>query len=174
MLSYPVKLQQDDNDTLAVSFPDFPEAHTFGVDKDDAMKRAQSALVTIVDEYVKRWRAIPSPSAGRTRVALPALTAAKVLLYTLMQRDEITKAELARRLQWHPPQVDRLFDVFHQSRLDQLEQAFNALGQQLVVTTAESQLECTNKPAAADRFKLGSTLGLKGTVLRRSEKVTTR
>lgn len=175
MLSYPVRIQQDDNDTLAVSFPDFPEAHTFGDDKADALKRAEGTLVTIIDEYVKRWRAIPPPSSGRTRVAVPALTAAKVQLYDLMHREGIGKTELARRLDWHQPQVDRLFDVFHHSRLDQLEQAFNALGQHLVVTTVECQVERANKQISSDRIKIGSGFGLKGTVLRRTtEKVTSR
>jgi len=176
MLSYPVKLEKDDNDTFAVSFPDFPEAHTFGVDKADALKRARNTLVTIIDEYVRRWFPIPPPSPGRTRVAVPALTAAKVQLYDIMQRDGIEKAELARRLDWHPPQVDRLFDVFHHSRLDQLEQAFEVLGQHLVVTTVESQLERSDKQTTGGRFKLGSSFGLKGTVSRRpaGEKATTR
>ena len=31
---YPIKLKRDTNDTLLVSFPDFPEAHTWGEDKE--------------------------------------------------------------------------------------------------------------------------------------------
>jgi antitoxin HicB len=34
---------------------------------------------------------------------------------------------LARRLGWHVPQVDRLFDLTHASRFDQIEAAARAL-----------------------------------------------
>ncbi len=40
-----------------------------------------------------------------------------------MREQGIGKAELARRLSWHPPQVDRVLDVRHKSRLDQMESA---------------------------------------------------
>ncbi len=36
---------------------------------------------------------------------------------------DIHKAELARRFGWHMPQVDRLFDLRHASKLDQIEAA---------------------------------------------------
>ena len=45
-------------------------------------------------------------------------------------------AELARRLGWHMPQVDRLLDLHHASRLDQAEAALNALGRRLEVSVA--------------------------------------
>src|SRR5262245_43037678 len=31
-VDYPVVLEKDDNETILVSFPDFPEVHTFGTD----------------------------------------------------------------------------------------------------------------------------------------------
>lgn len=46
------------------------------------------------------------------------------------------KAELARRLGWKGPQVDRLFDFGQPSRLDQLEAAAKALGKHIDVTLA--------------------------------------
>jgi hypothetical protein len=39
---------------------------------------------------------------------------------------QIKKAELARRLGWHMPRVDRLFDLRHASRIDQIEAAARA------------------------------------------------
>jgi antitoxin HicB len=41
-----------------------------------------------------------------------------------MRAGKIGKAELARRLHCHLPQIDRLLDLNHASRLDQLEAAF--------------------------------------------------
>lgn len=49
-------------------------------------------------------------------------------------RDEgVRKTELARRLGWHLPQVDRLLDLRHASRPEQAEAALQALGRRLVV-----------------------------------------
>jgi antitoxin HicB len=50
----------------------------------------------------------------------------------------VGKAELARRLGWHLPQVDRLLNLRHASRLDQLEQAFRILGRQLTINVHEA------------------------------------
>lgn len=50
-----------------------------------------------------------------------------------MTEQGIKKAELARRLGWHMPQVDRLFDLRHASKLKQIEAAA-ALGRHIEVT----------------------------------------
>jgi len=134
-MDYPVRLERDDNDTILVSFLDFPEAHTFGEDEADALARAADALATVIDAYIKDKRDIPLPSARPTRwhVAMPALVEAKVRLYETMRAQHVGKSELARRLDWHLPQVDRLLEMTHGSKLEQLEDAFCALGKRLVV-----------------------------------------
>ena len=50
----------------------------------------------------------------------------------------VGKAELARRLHCHLPQVDRLLKLSHASRLDQLEQAFLALGKRLTLALEDA------------------------------------
>ncbi len=135
MLRYPVKLERDTNGTILVSFPDVPEAHTFGADRDEALARATDALETALMGYMKDRQPIPKPSPIRRgpHVVLPALTEAKLALYSAMRAGRIRKTELARRLNCHLPQVDRLLDLRHASRLDQLEAAFRAIGKQLSV-----------------------------------------
>jgi len=134
-MEYPVRLERDDNDTILVSFVDFPEAHTFGDDEVEALARARDALATIIDAYIKARRPIPLPSAmiARHHVRVPALVEAKMYLYQSMQSAKIGKSELARRLDVHLPQVDRLLEMTHGSKLDQLEDAFSAMGKRLVV-----------------------------------------
>ena len=135
MLRYPVKLERDTNGTILAGFRDVPEAHTFGADREEALARAVDALETAFMGYMEDRRAIPNPSPSRrkTSVTLPALTEAKLALYSAMRAGRISKAELARRLNCHLPQVDRLLDLRHGSRLDQLEAAFRALGKELSV-----------------------------------------
>jgi len=139
MLRYPVKLEREGKRTL-VSFPDVPGVHTFGASREEALARAGDALETMFLGIMADREEIPMPSAarGRTVAELPALTEAKILLYRTMRAMGVGKAELARRLGWHMPQVDRLLDLRHASRLDQLEQAFRILGRQLSIEIHEA------------------------------------
>ncbi len=138
-MDYPILLERDDNDTVLVRFPDFPEAHTFGENTQDALSHAEDALATAIDAYIKDRRDIPLPSAmvTRHRVTMPALVEAKVRLYEAMRAARVGKSELARRLDWHLPQVDRLLEMTHASRLEQIEAAFGVLGKRLVVAVEE-------------------------------------
>lgn len=140
MLAYPIDLNPDTNGTLLVTFPDFKEAVTFGEDEGDALLRAVDALETVLAARIDEREDIPLPSAaaGRPCAVLPALTAAKVLLYRAMREAGVRKADLARRLGWHGPQIDRLLDLNHASRLDQIEAALAALGKRLSVEIADA------------------------------------
>ncbi len=133
MLCYPVTLTKE-HGSMIVTFPDFPEAHTYGDDREEALARAVDALMTIIDAYMKDRQTIPKPSKIRREcVNVPALMVAKVGLYDAMRTQRIGKAELARRLHWHLPQVDRVLNVHHASRFDQMEQAMAAVGKRLTV-----------------------------------------
>ncbi len=132
MLSYPVKLTPDDG-TFLVTSPDFPELTTFGDDRNEALARARDALEEAIAARLHAREDIPAPGRGKLRVELPSLTAVKVFLYQSMRDQDIGKAELARRLGWHLPQVDRVLDIQHNSRLDQMDAALGAIGRRLHV-----------------------------------------
>lgn len=135
MWAYPVTIERDDNGTLLVSFVDIPEAHTFADDEDEIIMRATDCVLTAIEGYMKDRRPIPAPSReliGRT-VLLPPLSAAKIELYEAMRNAGVRKAELARRLRWHMPQVDRLLSLRHGSRLEHLEAALAALDHRLEI-----------------------------------------
>jgi antitoxin HicB len=137
MLSYPVKLELDTNNTYLVTFPDIPEAVSVGDDEDEALLNALDALESAIEIYFDEKREIPPPSKarkGQPVVTLPALVVSKVLLANEMIRQGIRKSELARRLDVHMPQVDRLLDPRHSSKLDAIEAAFNKLGKRLEVS----------------------------------------
>lgn len=140
MLRYRVKLSKDTNGTILVDIPAVPEAHTFGESRDEALLRAVDALETALMGYIEDKRDIPAAAAASRGdfIVLPALTEAKLALYQAMRASRVGKAELGRRLNWHLPQVDRLLDLRHASRLDQLESAFRALGKCLSVEIHEA------------------------------------
>ena len=133
MWAYPITTEPDDNGTLLVSFVDVPEAHTFADDEDEITARATDCVLTALEGYMKDRRPIPPPSrevTGRA-VLLPPLAVAKIELYEAMRNAGVRKAELARRLHWHMPQVDRLLSLRHGSRLEHLEAALAALDHRL-------------------------------------------
>jgi antitoxin HicB len=135
---YPIKLKRDTNDTILVSFPDFPKAHTWGEEKEDAFQRAVDALETVIQGYMTDKRAIPAPRRRRGNgVELPTQAVVKILLYQVMREREMSKSELARRLHWHRPQVDRLLDLRHASRLDHVDAAMQELNARFTIEAAQ-------------------------------------
>ena len=110
-MRYPVVLTPDDNQTVVVTFPDVPGAITYGDTVDEALARAPDALLTVFDALIKDRRDIPAPSPTKgPSIVLPALESAKLALYGTLRAPRVSKAELGRRLDWHPTQVDRLLD----------------------------------------------------------------
>ena len=138
MFDYPVTLTPDGT-TVLVTFADVPEAITFGADEDEALLQAIDALETGLSFYVDARKPLPVVSVaalGQKTVRPSALECAKLGVYQAMTEKGIKKAELARRLGWHMPQVDRLFDLRHASKFDQIEAAANVLGKHIQVQIA--------------------------------------
>lgn len=133
-MRYSVKLTPDNNGTLMVTSNDFPEVVTFGEDRPDALARAAEAIETVLMGRIAGREDIPRPGkTGKDCAVLPALTAAKLALYWAMRDEGVGKSALARKLGWHLPQVDRLLDLRHASKLDALQTALSALGRSLEI-----------------------------------------
>lgn len=147
-LSYPVQLDPEPGDGgFVISFPDFffenrgtqlSGGYSQADTRETALVRAADLLATILCDCCAEGYKIPAPSAanGRPLVGVDALTAAKLELWCALRGAGISHAELARRLDMPPQQVQRLFDLNHPSRLDQIEAAMRALGRRLLVTSA--------------------------------------
>ncbi len=140
-MRFPAVLEYEDNGTVTAYAPDIPGAHTFGEDEAEALARLPDAIESMVSALIQDRKPIPAPSPaqGRPTVAIPALAAAKIALYTAMRDQGIGKAELARRVGWQLPQVDRALNLLHASRLEQIEAALRAVGMELVVEARPSQ-----------------------------------
>ena len=138
MFDYPVILEAQPEGGFVVTFPDIPEAITQGEDEDEALLYAVEALESALLFYVNDRAPLPVPSAadGRPTVRPSALECAKLGVYQAMTEQGLRKTDLARRLGWHLPQVDRLFDLNHASRFDQIEAAARALGRHVEVRVA--------------------------------------
>jgi len=157
---YFVTLTPDDNGTLLVTCPDLPEVTTFGDDPDDALQRAADAIEEALATRIAHGEDVPAPTLQGTvklgrrkiRLSLPTppleparrmvrllpLTKAKVELYRAACTSGVSKAELARRLGWHGPQVDLLFDLNHHSTIEDLDRALRAIGKRLEIKVEDA------------------------------------
>lgn len=140
MISYRVKLTPD-GDTFLVTSPDFPEVTTFGESREDALGYAVGAIEEAIEARISQRAPIPSPSKGRagdSRVTLSVQAEVKVLLFQAMLKEGVRKADLARLMNMHRQEIDRLLDLNHATSLAKVEAAFAALGKSLKIEVAEA------------------------------------
>ena len=133
MLSYPARISRD-GDGFMVSFPDIPEALTGAPTKAEALEMAGDALTTAMDSYFEDRRAVPPPSVvkrGQVLVDLPPSVGAKVLLLNEMITQGMRPAELARRMNVRPQEINRLTTLRHPTKIDTIADALRVLGKRL-------------------------------------------
>jgi antitoxin HicB len=140
MRDYHARLSRDDNGTVLVTCPKLPIVATFGETEAEALRHAVDAIETALASMIDDGEAIPRPARTDkgVPVRLPAMTVLKLQLYWALRAAGITRAELARRLKWNRESVDRLFRLDHRSRLEQIEAAFAALGQQVDISVRDA------------------------------------
>jgi antitoxin HicB len=141
MRAYPATLTADTTGGFTVTFRDVPEAITEGDNREEALLRAEDALESALAMYVAAKEPLPKPSAAQpteAMIPLSALGMAKTALYDAMREQRVGNAELARRLRWHLPQVARVLDLRHSSKMEQVEAALAALGLRLIVDVARA------------------------------------
>ena len=127
MISYPVELTPDDNDTLMATCPDLPGVVTYGADEADALRHASDAIEEWLAGCLHDFRPIAPPSPGEPRASISLHAGIVLMLYWALQDRGWTRADLQRALGWHRPQVDRLFDLRHEPKMSRLDAAFRAL-----------------------------------------------
>jgi antitoxin HicB len=125
-----------------VTFPDFGYGVTQGETGEEAMEMARDLLMLTIGDYIAESRQLPAPKRHRGSnfrpVALPALQSAKVDLYAAFLESGLAKAAFARRIGIPKTHIQRLFSLRHNSRLDQIEAGFAALGKRLHVEARDA------------------------------------
>lgn len=141
MIKYRVKLQPDDNDTLLVTCPDFPEVITCGDTREEALEFAVGAFREAIAGKIYNGEPIPQPSSirkGEPFVVLPLQTEMKVKLYQSLLESGLRKSELARRMKLHRQEIDRLLEVGQSTNLTKIELAFAAMGKRVSIEVADA------------------------------------
>ncbi len=128
MIAYPLELTPDDNGTFLVTCPDLPEVTSFGADRVECLVNGRKAVAEAVASRLAGFEAIPRPSVGELRAELDLQLTLKVLLFWSLEDAGLSRADLMRLLGQHRPQIDRLFDPRHATRLNQYDAALRALG----------------------------------------------
>lgn len=137
MFEYALEVHEEPG-SVWLSCAEIPEMHAAGDDLMEALDCALDSMETALSIYVDERRAIPpgkpGGKTGKFVLRLPALTVAKVALWNTLLESGMSKAELARRLDVQRPQVDRLVDFLHHSKIENVERALEQLGYRLTVS----------------------------------------
>lgn len=140
MFKYSASVSFDeDTEQFEISFRDFENLHSVAFNEDDIELEARDALTAMVGELIDSRIPIPEPTAaqeGEIVIHLPVLTCLKAALHNAMISTGTRKADLARKLNQKGPQIDRLLDVSHASKVETLEQALYLLGYEVSVSVA--------------------------------------
>lgn len=133
--TYPVALAADDEDSgYVVTCRDVPEVVTQGETIEDAISEAEGALEAAIEMRIEDGMDIPVPSArrrGEQLARLPIGSAMKAALYVSMREQNVSKAELARRLGLDEKEARRMLDPKHSTKVPALERALHALGKRV-------------------------------------------
>ena len=124
-----------ESDKIVVTFPHLPFGVTQGDDEADARTMAHDAVLSVIHMLMRDREALPADQSdvrkrgkGYQLIHLSAMESLKCDLYEAMREQKVTKAALARKLNANQIQMDRLLNLFHASKMEQLEAALSALG----------------------------------------------
>jgi antitoxin HicB len=122
---------------FVVTFPDLPWGVTQGDTLEEATFMAEDVIAIILSDFMEKGKDLPKPAKRRgpllRPVSLPGVQSAKVELYQAFRASGLRKSQLAARMGIAKSNLDRLFDLQHQSRFNQIEAAFAALNKQVWV-----------------------------------------
>lgn len=140
MFKYAANVAHDkETGQYEISFRDFSNLHSVALTEDDIELEARDGLVAAIGDLIESRIPVPEPTAakdGDLVIHLPVLICLKAALHNAMISTGTRKADLARKLNQKGPQVDRLLDVSHASKVETLEQALYLLGYEVSVSVS--------------------------------------
>ncbi|MBS0437827.1 MAG: type II toxin-antitoxin system HicB family antitoxin [Proteobacteria bacterium] len=138
--TYPFRFHADRKDGgFVVTCRDLPEAITQGESIADAMNEAQDCLDEALHARLAGGMDVPAPSVarrGERLVSPPVGTALKLAVYLAMREANVSKSDLARRLDVDEKEIRRALDPRHATKSARLEEALHALGRRVELQVA--------------------------------------
>ena len=142
-------------EAYVVTFPDVYGANTGGWSWQEALEMAEDCLAVALGGYVKYGEDIPTPgplSDGQVLIAVPLIVAAKLTLYTALREQDITRADLAAKLDMTESAVHNLLNPNRFSHISQIERALKAVDRSLIVEDMNTGLtKPSHHPSTKDR-----------------------
>lgn len=127
-------VERDSDGSYLVSFKDVPEAITVVYDEKEIEQRALEALVLAFDFYIEDNREIPQYTGQSNSVIyLPTATALKVLLHNEFVKSNLKKADIAKKANVAPSNLERVFNFHYKSKIEAIEKVLNCLGRRVDV-----------------------------------------
>lgn len=119
-------------------FPDLPEADFVASSTAEGSRTAAAHLADALVARIREGRIPPArrPHAGESVKHVSPSFGAKALFLAKSAETGMFPAELARRLGMKPQEVHRIYKPDHATKIDQIEEALNAIGWRLTLGVA--------------------------------------
>ena len=133
---YPALFESNGNNGFIVSFRDVKEALTEGSSLEEAKENAIDALITSIEFYIEANKPFPLPSKPKNNeilICLPISIVTKILLLNAMAENHIRPIDLANKMGVRPQEINRILNLKHNTKIDTIEKAFNALNLNLTI-----------------------------------------
>lgn len=138
MFNYAVKLEHDpDTKSWVATCRDLPLFNSAGDSVDDALLESVDGAIVALSIEIDARRPIPAaskPEEGEYVINLPVLVVMKAALHNAMIATGTRKSDLARSMGMKGPQIDRLLDVCHSSKVETVELALQQLNRTVQVS----------------------------------------
>ncbi|EEP0994994.1 hypothetical protein HAY25_001960 [Salmonella enterica] len=138
MFNYAVKLERDpDTKSWVATCRDLPLFNSAGDSVDDALLESVDGAIVALSIEIDARRPIPAaskPEEGEYVINLPVLVVMKAALHNAMIATGTRKSDLARSMGMKGPQIDRLLDVCHSSKVETVELALQQLNRTVQVS----------------------------------------
>ncbi len=130
--SFVVELESDPDGGILVTFPDVRGAIAHGVDEEDAVSQARTALAMALFGYLKADGRLPRSKRRPGRQIAPQATdILKIAVVEGWLASGMSKSEFARRLGVDEKEARRILDPDAATKADRLEDALGLLGRKL-------------------------------------------
>ncbi|EIP3426263.1 hypothetical protein LSE82_005130 [Salmonella enterica] len=138
MFNYAVKLEHDpDTKSWIATCRDLTLFNSAGDSVDDALLESVDGAIVALSIEIDARRPIPAasqPEEGEYVIHLPVLVVMKAALHNAMIATGTRKSDLARSMGMKGPQIDRLLDVCHSSKVETVELALQQLNQTVQIS----------------------------------------
>lgn len=136
-LSYRCRIERR-ADGFHFRFPDLPEADFVAASLYEGKTAASEHIAQALVGYIREGRCpkVERAHAGESVMHVTPSLGAKMLFLAKSAELGMYPAELARRLNMKPQEVHRIYKPDHATKIDQLEEALNALGWRLTLGVA--------------------------------------